>query len=140
MDNYSVTIGLKNDKVLFKGKARDNLEVSMDYFPPVGDGLGYTGLELLLMSFSGCSSTAIVFLLRKMGKQIKGFEAEATGFFNDKTPKAFREIVINYKIRSCDINSDEMQRVIKMAEDSVCPVWSMIKGNVEITTLFEICA
>ncbi len=138
MDKYSVVVSLKNDKVLLKGKARENDEVSMDYFPPVGDGMGYTGLELLLMSFTGCSSTSVVYLLRKMGKNIISFEADASGIFNDKTPKAFREIIINYKIKSNDITSGDVLKAVKLSEESVCPVWSMLRGNVVITPLFEL--
>ena len=49
--------------VRFSGSARDLPAVSADYFPPLGEGQGYTGLELLLLSLAACSATAIVPLL-----------------------------------------------------------------------------
>ena len=137
-DNFKVSMKLANDKLLFKGKSRDNEEVSMDYFPPLGDGAGYTGLELLLMSFSGCSATSVVFLLRKMGKTIESMTINSVGIKNEELPRAFREIRIKYTIESPDVNAADVSKVIKLSEDSVCPVWSMIKGNVDVIPEFEI--
>jgi uncharacterized OsmC-like protein len=33
-----------------------------------------------------------------------------------------------------------MQKAITLAEGSVCPVWAMVKGNVEIVTEYKIVA
>jgi putative redox protein len=65
-----VTVTLTNNKLQFTGISPSNPDrlITFDYKPPIGDGDGYNGLELLLMSLAGCSSTAIVFLLRKMEK------------------------------------------------------------------------
>jgi len=47
-----VTVRLTNQKVQFTGVSNANPEqpITFDYKPPIGDGLGYNGLELLLMS------------------------------------------------------------------------------------------
>jgi putative redox protein len=133
-DKFEVNLELRNDKLLFQGNARENHEVSMDYFPPLGDGLGYTGLELLLMSFAGCSSTSIIFLLRKMGKNIKSMRVNASGIKREELPKAFKEIHITYSLVSDNTVESDVQKTIKLSEESVCPVWSMIKGNVDVFT------
>jgi len=69
-----VAVRLINQKVKFTGVSNANPDqpITFDYKPPIGDGEGYNGLELLLMSLSGCSATAIVYLLRKMGKTVSG--------------------------------------------------------------------
>ena len=46
------TIRLVNDKLLFKGTVGDNTPVSIDYIAPLGDDMGYTSLELLLLLLS----------------------------------------------------------------------------------------
>ena len=139
-DKFEVNLELKNDKLLFRGNSRDNHDISMDYFPPLGDGNGYTGLELLLMSFAGCSSTSVIYLLRKMGKNIRGMRASASGIKREEMPKAFREIRITYYINSADANESDVRKALTLSEESVCPVWSMIKGNVDIHTEIEISA
>ena len=76
-----VIVSLTNQKVQFTGVSTSNPDhpIAFDYLPPLGDGQGYRGLELLLMSFAGCVSTAIVALLRRMGKNISGFKMNAKG-------------------------------------------------------------
>ena len=44
------SIELVNEKVNFIGKADNNEPISIDYTPPIGDNLGYTSLELFLLS------------------------------------------------------------------------------------------
>ena len=63
-----VTIRLINQKVQFTGVSNANPEqpITFDYKPPIGDGLGYNGLELLLMSLAGCSGTTILYLLSRL--------------------------------------------------------------------------
>jgi putative redox protein len=39
---------------------------------------------------------------------------------------------------SADVKDTDMQKSIQLAEDSVCPVWAMVKGNAEITSEYKI--
>ena len=68
------TIQLLNEKLHFEGKVDGNEPVSIDYTPPLGDNLGYTSLELFLLSLSSCTGSAILVFLRKMKKSIDFFE------------------------------------------------------------------
>ena len=47
----TASINLLNEKLHFEGKVEGNESISIDYIPPLGDNLGYTSLELLLLSF-----------------------------------------------------------------------------------------
>jgi putative redox protein len=135
-----VTIRLINQKVQFTGVSNANPEqpITFDYKPPIGDGLGYNGLELLLMSFSGCSATAIVYLLRKMGKTVSGLEVNAKGIRREQPPIKFEKIIIEYILNSKDTKDADIQKAIQLAEESVCPVWQMIKNNVEVVPEYKI--
>lgn len=133
-----IKIHLSNEKLQFVGSSRSNPEVTFDYFPPMGDGQGYTGLEMLLMSLAVCSSTAIVFLLRKMGKEVSGFQVYSKGTRCEKFPWHFEKILLKFTVQSETINENDMLEVLKLSEESHCPVWTMLKGNVEIATEFKI--
>ena len=91
-DELFVNVSLVNDKVKFLASTnlRPEKEITFDYVPPVGDGDGYLGLELLLTSFAGCVSTAIVFLLRRMGHTVKGYSMRAEGI-GGKIPFPWRK-------------------------------------------------
>jgi putative redox protein len=83
------------------------------------------------MSFAGCSGTAIAFLLRKMGKSISGLKVKEKGLRRERPPIKFEKIFIEFLVTSQNIKDTDMQRAIQMAEQSVCPVWQMLKNNVE---------
>lgn len=137
-----VTIHLSNQKVQFIGISNSNPDrpINFDYKPPMGDGQGYNGLELLLMSLSGCSATAIVYLLRKMGKTVSGLEVKAKGIRKEQPPIKFDKIFLEFILNSKDTKDADIRKAIQLAEKSVCPVWQMIKNNVEVIPEYKIIA
>ena len=135
-----VTVTLTNDKVQFAGISQSNPDrpIQFDFIPPIGDGQGFNGLELLLMSFAGCSSTAIVFLLRKMGKSISSFKVNAKGLRRNQPPIKLEKIFLEFALTSNDIEDADVQKAIRLAEESFCPVWQMVKNNTEVITEYQI--
>jgi putative redox protein len=112
----------------------------MDYTPPLGDGQGYMPLELLLMSLAYCSGGTLSFLLRKMGKNIAGVAVHAKGERRDTSPTSFRNISLEFELYSKDAGDADVKKALTLAEESVCAVWAMLKGNVEIMTKYRIIA
>lgn len=132
------TITLLNEKLHFSGTVDGNDPVSIDYIPPFGDNLGYTSLELMLLSLSSCVGSAVLLFLRKMQKTITHFEISSRGIRNQEHPTGFHTIIVDINIKSTDVQSTDMEKVIKMAEEKYCPVWAMVKGNVVVETRFSI--
>ncbi len=135
--NLEVSAKLINDKVQFTGSTRNNQPIQADYFPPVGDGDGYTGLELLLMSLAVCSSTAIVFLFRQHKKEVKSFAVHASGIRTEELPKAFSKINLKFSMEVPETDNALIEKILKMTETNMCPVWAMIRNNVELEVSFE---
>ena len=133
---------MTNQKVQFIGVSKSNPDhsITFDYKPPIGEGQGYNGLELLLMSLSGCSATAIVYLLRKMGKTVSGLEVNAKGIRTEHPPIKFEKIFLEFILNSKDTKDVDIQKAIQLTEQSVCPVWQMIKNNVEVVPAYKIFA
>jgi len=132
------SIKLVNNKLHFIGTAGDHVPVSIDYIAPLGDDSGYTSLELLLLSLSSCLGSAILTFLRRMNKTISGCEMNAKGLRREEHPTGFKSILIEINLNSPDVTEDDMKKVIGLAEDKYCPVWSMVKGNTTIETIFTI--
>lgn len=139
-EQLEINVKLINDKVQFTGSSRSNPAVTCDYFPPLGDGDGYTGLELLLLSLSVCSATAMVVLLRKMRKTVADFAVHATGIRQEQPPTAFEKIHLEFTLHSPDTEDADMQKALELAEKTVCPVWAMLRNNVEVVPTFQIVA
>lgn len=129
---------LVDDNVQFTASSRDNPPVQFDFFPPIGTGHGYTGLEGLLMSLAVCSATTIAYLLRKEGKKVSGCEVAAEGAMKELPSVGLESAVLHFELASPDITSEDMDRALALARDSACPVWQMVKGNFEISTRYKI--
>ncbi len=69
-DLLTSDIELINQKVKFSCRTRENVPVTVDYTPPIGDDEGYTSLELLLISLSSCIGTSLAVTLRRMKKNL----------------------------------------------------------------------
>ena len=50
----------------------------------------------------------------------------------DRHPTSFERIGIEFAMSSPDAAPADLQKAVAMAEGTICPVWAMLKGNVEI--------
>jgi putative redox protein len=134
----NATLNLINDRLNFSGNVEGNQQISIDYIPPLGDNLGYTSLELLLLSLSSCVGSSVLTFLRRMKKTINEFEIDSKGIRKEEHPTGFKSIFLIIKISSPDVTEEDLNKVIKLTEETYCPVWSMIKGNVEVNINYTI--
>ena len=132
------SVKLLNNKLLFSGSVYGNEPIMIDYIPPHGDGAGYTSLELLLLSLTSCLGSAVLTLLRRTNKEILNCEIDAEGYRRLSHPMGFESIEIGIKIQSNDVTDADMQKVLKLSEETLCPVWAMLKGNVKIDVKYTI--
>jgi len=139
-DRVEAGAELTNQKVQFTATARDNPPIVFDYYPPFGDGKGYTGLEGLLASLCACSGTSVLGLLRKNGTDVVGLKVQAIGQRRTKHPTCFETIALHFDVVSANASDEGVREAIRLSEELVCPVWAMIKGNVEIGVTHAITA
>ena len=139
-EQLEVAVNLTNQKVQFTGISRSNPPITFDYDPPLGDGQGYTGLEMLLMSLAACSGTSIVALLRNMKKNVSGFRVNGKGIRRSEHPTSFQKIFLEYTLNSKDAEDKDIEKAIQLSEENYCPVWDMVKNNVEVITEYKIMA
>jgi putative redox protein len=137
-EQLEVTVNSADQKVQCVAAARSNPAITFDYRPPLGEGQGYTPLETLLTSLAVCSITTIVYLLRQMRKNVSGFKVNARGIRRDTHPTSLEKIYLEFVLNSPDTTAADMQRALKLTEETYCPVWAMLKNNVEIITDYKI--
>ncbi len=133
-----INFELLNDKVQFRAVSATNPErpVQCDYLAPVGDGDGFRGLELLVMSFGNCAATGIVGILRRMQKHPVSFRARVTGEKTEQ-PLALQRIDMQVQVRCPGLTLEEMGRAVQLAE-GICPVWNAIRGNVAVAVDYSL--
>ena len=76
--------------------------------------------------------SAVLTFLRKMKKTISACDISAKGIRREEHPTGFKTISLFITLSSPDTSSDDFNRVLKLSEETYCPVWAMLKGNVEV--------
>lgn len=137
-DILEARIKLINDQIKFSCTAKENPEIITDYIPPLGNNEGYMPLELFLISLATCTSGTILPLLRRMRKTIDGFEMKIEGTRRDQHPTSFSQIIMDMQFRSNDLENQDIEKALKLAEETYCPVWAMIKNNVVVEKKYNI--
>lgn len=139
VDTLTVQLHTIDEKTMFSATARDNPEIIIDYFPPIGSGKGYTSLELFMTSFGSCVSSTLLSLLRyRMKKKVDGVVAHVQGTVREEHPKALKHILLTLTFKSKELTKAEALEALNAAEEKMCPVWAMIKGNVDVDVEIEI--
>jgi putative redox protein len=134
--NYlEASVKLINQKTKFECQVKGKAPIIVDYPPPFGDGEGYTSLELLLMSLASCFGTTVKLMINNhLEKQVAGVKVLASGTRKEEHPTSFESITLKLEIAASDLDAEELEKTIQFAKDSMCPVWDMLRNNVEITT------
>ena len=133
-----IGIELVGGGLRFCARAGGNGPVYTDSKLPLGSGEGYAPTELFLVSLATCSGSTVVSLLRKKRKTVVSFKMTAEGFKREEHPQIFEKVILHCELVSPDATDEDMRRCIELTEEKYCPVWGMIKGNVEIICDFSI--
>ena len=133
MEPITVNIALVDAQVKFvcTTPTQPTLAVAMDYVPPLGSGQGHTGLELLVMSCAGCVSTAVVALLRRVGKTVQNYRMQATGYRREE-PLSLEKLDLAITVVSPDADAGTLAEAIRRAQ-IVSPVLVSIGSGVAVT-------
>lgn len=128
----AANLSLINQKLHIRAQAGNFEPIDTDYIPPYGDEKGYMPLQLFLISFGACASGAVLTILRRMQKTITGFDMKISGVRRTEHPTSFSSIKVEYYIKSPDVLQSDVEKALALSEQSICPVWAMIKGNVDV--------
>lgn len=97
-----------------------------------------TSQELMMIAFGSCVSTILLSLFRyNIKKTSDGVSAEVNVTIREEHPKVLQHILL-FLIHSKDLTKEEVRMALQIAEDTLCLVWSMIKGCVTVKVKTEI--
>jgi len=102
-----------------------------------GLGSGFSPMDLLLASLTGCIGMDIVSILRKKGGKIDDFEIVVTGKRADKYPKRYLKIVFRIKCLGKYTKKD-LYRAFELSRDKYCSVFATLKNPPKFEFLFDI--
>jgi putative redox protein len=109
--------------------------ITMDYPPAGSDGdlAGLTPLKVLLASLAGCSANALAALLRKMRQPVDTVEVDVHALRRDEHPTVYTAIALEFTVRGHGVDAAAAERAMALCEQSICPVWAMLKDGTPIT-------
>lgn len=73
-----------------------------------------------------------------MNKNVSELNVIASGERRETLPKYFKSIQLRFELASNDVQPDDIESVIKNMEEYACPVWNMVKNNVDISSEYMI--
>ena len=127
--------------MVFEAKAgRAGTTVALDFAAegePIG---GYTPMELLLASLSGCSGQVTVGLLKRMGQEVGDLVIHAKGVKKEIHPAVFTSIELDFEFRGGKLDAASVEKALALSEERYCPVWAMLKAASPIKATYRLLA
>lgn len=93
---------------------------------------GFSPKALLLTSLAGCSGIDVVGILEKMRVPFADLKIEVEAAQTQEHPKVFRDIHMNYIIKTAEENRDKVKKAVDLSLDRYCGVSAMLKKNSKI--------
>jgi putative redox protein len=112
--------------------------LQMDYPLSNLGGEGMTPLEALLSSLAGCSGNTLSLLLKKMSQAVDGIEVFARATRRDEHPTVLTDIALEFVVRGAGVQPSAVEAALARAEETVCPVWAMLKPSTRITSTYRL--
>jgi putative redox protein len=94
--------------------------------------------DLLLLSAASCSAYDVVLILTRQREPLLGLEVTCTGEQQAEAPYAFTKMHLHYIVKGIALNPKKVARAIRLSEEKYCSVINTLKGQVEISSDFEI--
>ncbi|MBE0408569.1 MAG: OsmC family protein [Anaerolineales bacterium] len=101
------------------------------------ESIGLKASDLLLLAAAACSSYDIITILTKQREPLESLEVTCTGDQEKEPPFKFVRIHLHYRLKG-SINAEKVERAIELSEEKYCSVTNTLKGNVEISSDYEI--
>jgi putative redox protein len=131
-------VTLLND-MQFSGTASSGHTLIMDADNESGGhNAGFRPMELLLVSFGGCTGMDVISILRKKKQNVSGLEINVKGEKSDTDPKIYKEIHLEYVVKGRDVEKRAVERAIDLSLDKYCSVGATLAKAGTITFSYRI--
>ncbi|HBY41039.1 MAG TPA: OsmC family protein [Alteromonas sp.] len=117
----------------FSGQTESGYQQTMD-----GNGKAISPMESVLLAVGACSSIDVVDILKKRRLTVHDCECDLTAERADQPPRVFTAIHAHYKVKGDNLSDKDVDRAVALSAEKYCSVMLMLKGNVNITTSYEI--
>ena len=122
----------------FEGTAGGHT-VQMDGRPDAGgQGLGFSPMQLLLVSLGGCTGMDVISILKKMRQDVTSFSIEVSGVRAAEHPKTYTDIEVVYRVRGRNLSRQSVEQAVCLSQEKYCSVEAMLNKAARLTSRIEI--
>lgn len=98
---------------------------------------GPSPIQTLAFSIGGCMAIDVVDILRKGRHPLEGLELSVTADRAQEPPHRFTAVTLAFIIRGA-VPSDAVRRAIALSHEKYCSVSNSLRGDIAMTTEFEV--
>ena len=131
-----VTMGRE---VQWEGVSGSGHRVTMDGPEEAGGkNAGFRPMELMLLGLGFCMGYDMVLILRRMRKEVTGYQIHLTGQRAEAPPSVYTEVVLEHVITGKGISKASVERALELAENKYCSASAMFSKTATLTNKFRI--
>jgi putative redox protein len=113
--------------------------VAMDGAPEAGGrNLAPRPMEVVLAGAGGCTAFDVMLILRKGRHEVSGCEVKLTAERAESDPKVFTRIRLHFVVAGKGLNSDAVERAIKLSAEKYCSASIMLGKTAQMSHSWEI--
>ncbi len=103
-----------------------------------GSNAGFRPMELMLLGLGCCMGYDMVLILRRMRKEVTGYQIRLTGQRADDPPSVYTEVTLEHVITGRAISPDSMERALELAEHKYCSASAMFSKTAKLVNKYRI--
>ncbi len=103
-----------------------------------GKNIGIRPMEMLLLGLGGCTTVDIISILKKMKQDIISIDSNIKATRQDKEPKIFTTIHIDFNLTGNQLNLAKCQKAVDLSQQKYCSAAIMLGQMATITSKVNI--
>jgi len=138
METMTAMVTLK-EKVLWDGTAGSGHRVVMDGPAEAGgSNAGFRPMELMLLGLGFCMGYDMVMILRRMRKEVTGYQIRLTGQRSEEPPSVYTEVTLEHVLTGKGISPESVERALELAEHKYCSASAMFSKTAALINTYRI--
>jgi putative redox protein len=138
METMTATVTLK-EKVLWEGTAGSGHHVVVDGPAEAGgSNAGFRPMELVLLGLGFCMGYDMVMILRRMRKEVSGYQIRLTGQRSAEPPSVYTQVTLEHVITGKGIPKESVERALELAEHKYCSASAMFSKTAALINTYRI--
>ncbi len=95
-------------------------------------------MELMLLGLGLCMGYDMVMILRRMRKEVTGYQIHLTGQRAEDPPSIYTEVILEHVITGKGISAASVERAIDLAENKYCSASAMFSKTTTLINKYRI--